>query len=105
MPIALTTVAATLALVLLYWWVRGATPPMSERAYGIATALYSVCDREDMARLEEVERLVAGDAELSDQERKEINQILALARAEDWSKASGRARALLRNAVKSAGSN
>jgi hypothetical protein len=76
---------------------------VSDKAYEIATALYSVCNRQDTAKLQEIENLLASaqsDSSLSHVETGILQEILQTARAGDWESATSKSRALLEDQVK-----
>jgi len=71
---------------------------VSPKAYELATALYSVCNRQDTARLEKVESLIAEStkaAELSSSEEKWLTSILESARSGSWESAASAARTMM----------
>lgn len=76
---------------------------VSDKAYDITTALYSVCNRQDATKLAGVEALLAtaqSDATLSAAESEILQAILRTAQAGDWESATRETRTLLEDQVK-----
>lgn len=67
---------------------------VSPKAYELATALYSLCNRKDTARLGKVESLIADStkaAELSSSEEEWLKSIVKSARSGSWESATNAA--------------
>ena len=80
----------------------GGYPQVSSHAYGLATALYSTCNRSDTARLEKIAELTKAartKAEITDQEAEWIQQIVAQAESGKWEVAAAESRLLLESQV------
>lgn len=76
---------------------------VSPQGYDYATALYSICNRKDAARLDEWVSLLDADVEqgkLAEQEARWFRDIAAQARAGDWQSANAAARQLLEDQVR-----
>jgi hypothetical protein len=76
---------------------------VSDRAYEISTALYSVCNRQDAAQLAGIESLldsVQSKANVSPAEAEILHEILRTAQAGDWKSATSESRALMEDQVK-----
>ena len=80
----------------------GGYPQVSSHAYGLATALYSTCNRSDTARLGRIAELTEAartKAEITDQEAKWLHQIIAQAESGKWDVAAAESRLLLESQV------
>jgi hypothetical protein len=76
---------------------------VSNKAYDIATALYSVCNRQDATKLAGIESLLTSaqsDASLSPSEIAVLQEILRTAQAGNWVSAVSESRALMEDQVK-----
>ena len=72
------------------------------KAYKCSMALYSVCNRRDESRLEEVAELVEtslNNNELTPTEAGYLNSIIDKARKGDWEQATSDARSLMKDQV------
>ena len=75
---------------------------VSPKAYDIAKALYSVCNRKDETALERVEQLIdeaAANSEISDDEQGHLLDIVTTARTGDWQTAMGDARTMMSDQI------
>ncbi|MDA0835894.1 MAG: hypothetical protein O2955_17975 [Planctomycetota bacterium] len=71
---------------------------VSPRAYDIAKALYSICNRKDAARLSTVEKLVTdsvAEGALTDSESGYLMAIVEKARSDNWESAMSDARLMM----------
>ncbi len=76
---------------------------VSDKTYEIATAMYSVCNRQDAAKLTSIDQLVQkrrADSSITIEEARMLREILELAQAGDWQTATGEARRLMNDQVK-----
>ncbi len=87
-----------LVVVGLTWILNRGYGQVGERGYEIATSLYSVCNRQDIARLAIVEELIAESSSagaLSPQEARWFRGIIANAKSGDWERAAASIRRLM----------
>lgn len=76
---------------------------VAPRTYEYATALYSICNRRDSARLEEFAKLLEADVEaghVTDHEAGLLEEIAGEARTGEWDSAQAAARQLLEDQVR-----
>jgi hypothetical protein len=76
---------------------------VSDKAYEFATALYSVCNRQDASKLAGIESLLASaqsNDNLSPEEAEMLQEILQMAKAGDWVIAVSETRLLMMDQVK-----
>jgi hypothetical protein len=76
---------------------------VSDKTYEIATAMYSVCNRQDTAKLTSIDQLVqrgTADSSITVEEATMLREILELAQAGDWQTATNDARRLMNDQVK-----
>lgn len=76
---------------------------VSDKTYEIATAMYSVCNRQDAAKLASIDQLVqsvTADNSITFEEATMLREILAFAQAGDWQTATSEARRLMDDQVK-----
>ncbi len=101
-----TAISLILLLIIgLIWILNRGYGRVSERGYEIATSLYSVCNRKDLARLATVEKLIAefsNEGELSPHEAKWFRGIIASANSGDWERASASIRRLMDDQIRPA---
>jgi hypothetical protein len=78
--------------------------PVSERAYDIAGAIYSTCNRHDAARLPHVVRLIGtarSESALTADEMAVLQKIVEMAESGNWACATDEARKLLQDQIRS----
>jgi hypothetical protein len=76
---------------------------VSDKAYEFATALYSVCNRQDSSKLAGIESLLASaqaNDNLSHEEAEMLREILQVAKAGNWLTAVSETRLLMMDQVK-----
>lgn len=76
---------------------------VSPKAYEVATALYSICNRQDEPRLVKVEQTISTGAESSELSASEKEWLLAIvekARAGEWSYAMQDARVMMTEQIR-----
>jgi hypothetical protein len=76
---------------------------VSGKTYEIATAMYSVCNRQDATKLQRVGELVTSavsDSSINLAEADMLREIMQLAELGDWAAASVEARYLMKDQVK-----
>ena len=75
---------------------------VSPKAYEVATAMYSICNRQDESRLETVERLITESVDAGDittGEQAWFDEMIAIARDGDWETAMMNARTMMNEQV------
>ena len=75
---------------------------VSPKAYEVATALYSTCNRRDIARLETVDQLISQSAaagDLTDSEQQWFEEMVSAARSGDWETPMMNARTMMNEQV------
>lgn len=95
-------VSRTIGFILCAATLGCGYPQVSPRTYDYATALYSICNQKDEARLDEFAKQFEADLlanELSQQEADWLGEIVAQARGGDWQQASAAARRILEDQV------
>ena len=106
-----TTILVLLCLVIvlligaLLLWLNRGYGPVSDRAYEISSALYSVCNRHDESRIEKLEMLIEENLaaeEISETESDWLTDILQAAKAGKWKTAMRQARRLMQAQSRSA---
>ena len=95
---------ALVVVVLLCCCVQGCQQygTVSPKAYEVATALYSTCNRKDDSRLTTVEQLITQSAEageLTADEQLWFREMIATAREGDWETAMINARTMMNEQV------
>lgn len=76
---------------------------VSDKTYDIATAMYSVCNRQDTEKLTSIDQLVqtgVAESSITTDEATMLREILELAQAGDWKTATREARRLMTDQVK-----
>ena len=75
---------------------------VSPKAYEISSALYSVCNRKDVSRLDKVEELITSavnSGEVSSSEQQWLTEIVEAGRSGDWDAAAQNARTMMEEQV------
>jgi Mg2+/Co2+ transporter CorC len=97
-------VLGLLGLLLIYWIsTRGGYSDVSDRTYAIASALYSVCNRQESEKLTDIAVLIQSaesNEEISTTEAKILHSIMDLAERGDWKAATVETRRLMEDQVK-----
>jgi hypothetical protein len=104
-PILLRSlVALSILLVVAYFFFGNRDyGEVSDKAYEFATALYSVCNRQDASKLAGIESLLASaqsNDSLSSEEADMLQEILQKAKSGDWAIAASETRSLMVDQVK-----
>ncbi len=82
----------------LFWFFGSGYGKVSDNGYKVATALFSVCNRQDGERLEELERIVVAsrdDGSLQPKEARWLQGIIGDAQRGKWGKASASVRRMM----------
>lgn len=91
--------AAFVAIAALsFWWFNRGYPPVSDNAYQYATAMISICNREDETRLKILaDKITAAESsgELSAQESRMLLKIVRTAERGNWQKSESDVRRLM----------
>lgn len=101
---AVIAVVGVLMAVLCPVWISGCGGygEVSESAYEHATALYSICNRQDESRLERFATMVdeaRSSGSVSSKEADWLMQIVDLARTGEWEEAASKSRRMLQDQV------
>jgi hypothetical protein len=94
-------VFGALILVLMFW-NRG-YGELSPKGYEYAKALYSICNRQDEARLEEIAKMLSearANGDVSQRESDWLHEAIAVAQSGEWEEANLLARRMLEDQVR-----
>jgi len=94
---------AGIVLVALVLFSQRGYGEVSPKTYEFAKALYSICNRRDASRLDDVSKMISESAaagEMSQTEAGWLQDIVDEARAGEWKTAAGRARRMMEDQVR-----
>lgn len=86
----------------LIWQPTCGYGEVGERSYDLSMALLSACNRKDLSQIEKIQQLLgeaAAASEVSKQEQAWLQDILQLARRNQWDSAATKVRRLMRDQV------
>ncbi len=89
----------------LYWLLNRGYGEVGDQGYKIATALFSVCSRQDAQRLATVEKLIAqskDEGSLQPNEAKWLSGIVESAKSGRWEQAASSVRELMDDQIRPA---
>ena len=80
-------------------WANQGYGEVSSEAYQYSTALYSACLSKNRQHLNKIETMLSSSENVSQNERRWLEEIIALAQSDDWTSASKDARRMMEDQV------